>query len=166
MSVPVEIERRWLCQDLSALPNLDYVHYEIIQGYLTKNSPITARIRKQVEVVTGQIECFLTYKGRRNDLGEAVELEYLIPQSDAEYLLQHCEATISKNRYVIGTYHDIVHLDVFQHDGILSAIAEVEFATPEEATAYTKLDWFATEITDKPGYSNFALAFNGWPSEI
>ena len=161
--LPVEIERRWLFSGSSALDGLDYCSTKIVQGYLDTNSDMAMRVRISEELDTGLKRGYLTFKGRKNGDGVAIELEYEIPIPDATFLLSKCSATVRKTRHAIGTYFDILHADVFVFDGVERCIVEVEFDSVLNATAFTPPDWFGHEITKEPGFSNYELAHKGWP---
>ena len=50
-------------------------------------------------------------------------------------------------------------------DGALAGrqLVEVEFESIDAATAFDPPDWFGTEVTENPRYTNSSLARLGWP---
>ena len=169
LDLPYEIERRWIVADTSIIPTVEYERFYIQQGYLAQAKGMAIRVRVQTNAHNGEVTCYLTFKGKKDDSGKAVELEYEIPESDAHFLLQRGEAKLEKNRYVFSVDGVSLHFDVFIIDSEQKGkhnIVEVEFNNVEDATAFKPLPWFGKEITNVDGYSNYSLAFNGWPKEL
>ena len=87
---------------------------------------------------------YLTYKGK----GLLSREEYNLPLNKEAYkhLLAKADGIIlTKKRYMIpvpGNDHLTIELDVFEghYDGLI--LAEVEFASEEEAKAFTPPAWF------------------------
>ena len=148
---PMEIERKYLPLDLPANLN-DYKCHKIEQAYL--NTAPVVRIRKQDD------EYFLTYKGG----GMMAREEYNLPLNKEayEHLLAKADGIIlTKKRYMIpvpGNDHLTIELDVFEghYDGLI--LAEVEFASEEEAKAFNPPAWFGEDVTFSGEYHNSRLS--------
>ena len=144
----MEIERKYTIKELPV--NLDsYESHHIEQAYL--NTDPVIRIRKEDD------EYYLTYKSK----GLMVREEYNLPLTKEAYF--HLRGKIdglliSKRRYLIpfGTF--TIELDHFSSpkEGLL--LAEVEFATKEEALSFHAPDWFGEDVTNSPQYHNSSLS--------
>ena len=146
----MEIERKFT---ISKLPeDLDtYPCHHIEQGYLSTNPVV--RIRRQDE------EYILTYKGS----GMMVRTEYNLPLTRESYEHMKPKAdgvVITKKRYNIPFGKYTVELDVFEEELKGLIIAEVEFATKEEAEQFCPPDWFEKDVTFSKEYHNSYLAMN------
>lgn len=150
MSVPIEIERRFLVIGDEWRP-LVCAPQSIRQGYLPVGKGITMRIRR----LDGQ--GFLAIKTARHDCSR-VELEYEIPSDHADFLLATlCDhPLLEKLRY--GLLHAgqswVVDEFVGVNHGLV--IAEAEIETPRQ---YLPLPpWVGREITDCCQFHNSYLA--------
>lgn len=148
MNDSYEIERKFL---INKLPdNLEtYPHFELEQGYL-ETSPVV-RIRRKND------EYILTYKSQ--GLLKRQEVELPLTKSSFERLIKKCDGLIiSKTRYTIPDNNYTIELDIFH--GILDGfvMAEVEFASEEEASSYTAPSWFAKEVTTNPIFHNSRIS--------
>lgn len=146
----MEIERKFT---ISKLPeNLDqYPFHHIEQGYLSTDPVV--RIRRQDE------EYILTYKGT----GMMVRTEYNLPLTKESYEHMKPKADgiiIVKKRYNIPLGKYTIELDVFENDLEGLIIAEVEFATTQEAEDFNPPDWFYKDVTFCKEYHNNYLAMN------
>lgn len=145
----MEIERKYLIHTLP--DNLEtYPHKRIEQGYLC-TSPVV-RIRRQND------EYFLTYKSK----GLMSQEEYNLPLTQEAYKHLKPKADgylISKVRYLIplDDTHTI-ELDVFDAPFAPLYMAEVEFATIEEAENFTPPEWFGEDVTFDGSYHNSAMS--------
>ena len=145
----MEIERKFIPKRLP--DHLEqYPSHEIEQGYLC-TSP-TIRIRKMDD------NCFLTYKSS----GMMAHLEQEMPLSLEAYkhLREKADGIlITKRRYLIplDDTHTI-ELDLFhgQLEGV--TLAEVEFASVEEANAFVPPDWFGEDVTFDRRYHNSEMS--------
>lgn len=144
----MEIERKFI---IPKLPDdlEDYPHTHIWQGYLCARP--TVRIRCEEKKYT------LTYKGK----GMMAREEYNLPLSKKSF--QHLAEKIDgipivKTRYRLPLEPYTIELDVFEgaHEGIW--LAEVEFPSIEEATAFMPPEWFGPEVTHDHRYHNVWLA--------
>lgn len=145
----MEIERKYLIHTLPE--NLQsYPCLHIQQGYLC-TGPVV-RIRRQEE------EYYLTYKGK----GMMVREEYNLPLTAEAY--EHLKEKIdgillSKKRYLLPLPDGLkIELDVFDppYEGLW--LAEVEFASVEEANSFTPPEWFGEDVTFSPAYHNSVLS--------
>ncbi len=148
----MEIERKYLIPKLPK--HLEqYPCKEIEQGYL--NTFPTVRIRRSDDTYT------LTYKSK----GYMVREEYNLPlDRDSFYHLQKKidGRLIRKHRYLIPftdrTGGHTIELDVFDGELAPLLLAEVEFATEEEANAFIPPDWFGEDVTFSDQYHNSTLS--------
>ena len=65
---------------------------------------------------------------------------------------------IDKVRHYVTFAGRILMLDIYHGNLTGLAIAEIEFANAEDATAFRAPPWFGREVTDDEHYSNHALA--------
>lgn len=145
----MEIERKFLVKNIPH--NLDdYPCHCIEQAYLC-TKPVV-RIRKDND------DYYLTYKG----FGKMVREEYNLPLTKDSYahLLTKADGNIiTKKRYDIPIGNNLTaELDVFE--GVFSGtiLAEVEFASVEEAENYIMEDWFLSDVTNDTNYHNSTMS--------
>ncbi len=145
----MEIERkfipRWLPQNLD-----QYAYHDIEQGYLCTDP--TIRIRKMDHTY------FLTCKSA----GMMAHTEYEIPlsQESYEHLRKKTDGIlITKRRYLLplDDTHTI-ELDIFHGSLEGITLAEVEFASIEEADSFTPPDWFGEDVTYDSRYHNSEMS--------
>ena len=65
---------------------------------------------------------------------------------------------ISKTRYLIPYENYTIELDVFEGDLAPLVMAEVEFASKEEAYAFVPPAWFLEDVTQDKRYHNSNLS--------
>ena len=157
----MEIERKFLVSSLPcSLSSAD--HAGVTQTYLTEAGEETERRIRRVTRRGGEV-CFLTEK--RGDGMMREENEKRISRAEFDELFRSAVSrAIVKKRYFIPLGGDLrAELDVYE--GFLSGLmtVEVEFATQNEAIAFTAPDWFGAEITDDRRYKNRSLAEKGLP---
>ncbi len=150
----MEIERKFLVETppdcLSRFP-----FREIEQGYLSTDPVV--RVRKEDD------SYYLTYKGK----GLLSREEYNLPltQASYEHLLAKADGIIlTKRRYLIPFFQKreyTIELDVFKGHYAGLVLAEVEFETEEEASAFCPPDWFGREVTFSGEYQNSRLSRQG-----
>lgn len=144
----MEIERKFLVthvpDDLGRFPAV-----RIEQAYISTDPVI--RIRRAGE------RYFLTCKGRGLLAREEFELE-LSPDAYARLLPKADGTQIIKNRYRVPLDSWMAEVDVFAEPLAPLVLAEVEFPTEDAARAFTPPDWFGTEVTHDPAYTNAALS--------
>ena len=144
----MEIERKFLINELPKDLEL-YPCHSLEQGYLSTNPVV--RIRKNDDKYE------LTYKGD----GCMVREEYNLPLTEEAYL--HLREKIdgrliTKKRYLIPYKSYTIELDIFANDLKPLVLAEVEFASEEEAKAFVGPDWFAEDVTFSKLYHNSYLS--------
>lgn len=145
----MEIERKYL---IKTLPD-DLEKYpckQIEQGYL--NTDPVVRIRRSNDAYT------LTYKGK----GLMVREEYNLPlnaESFAHLKEKIDGRLIKKRRYLIPLDDShTIELDIFEDDLAPLQLAEVEFATEEEANNFLPPAWFGEDVTFSTKYHNSTLS--------
>lgn len=145
----MEIERKFLIKKLP--DNLtSYKARKIEQAYLC-TAPVV-RVRRDND------DYYLTYKSK----GMIVREEYNLPLTKEAYrhLLAKADGNIiTKTRYEIPEKDNLtIELDVFEgkFDGLL--LAEVEFASEEEALGYIPPEWFGEDVSNSTKYHNSTLS--------
>lgn len=145
----MEIERKFLIKKLP--DNLtSYKARKIEQAYLCTDPVV--RVRHDNDVY------YLTYKSK----GMIVREEYNLPLTKEAYghLLAKADGNIiTKTRYEIPEKDNLtIELDVFEgkFDGLL--LAEVEFASEEEALGYIPPEWFGEDVSNSTKYHNSTLS--------
>lgn len=145
----MEIERKYLIETLPE--NLDsYPCKHIEQGYL--NTDPVVRIRRSDDTYT------LTYKGK----GLMVREEYNLPLNaeSFEHLKEKIDGRLIKKRRYLIPLDDThtIELDIFEGDLAPLQLAEVEFATEEEANTFLPPSWFKEDVTFSKKYHNSTLS--------
>ncbi|WP_443853853.1 CYTH domain-containing protein [Eshraghiella crossota] len=145
----MEIERKFLIKKLP--DNLtSYKARKIEQAYLCTDPVV--RVRRDND------DYYLTYKSK----GMIVREEYNLPLTKEAYghLLAKADGNIiTKTRYEIPEKDNLtIEFDVFEgkFDGLL--LAEVEFASEEEALAYIPPEWFGEDVSNSTKYHNSTLS--------
>ena len=145
----MEIERKFLIKKLP--DNLtSYKARKIEQAYLCTDPVV--RVRRDND------DYYLTYKSK----GMIVREEYNLHLTKEAYghLLAKADGNIiTKTRYEIPEKDDLtIELDVFEgkFDGLL--LAEVEFASEEEALGYIPPEWFGEDVSNSTKYHNSTLS--------
>ena len=145
----MEIERKFLIKKLP--DNLtSYKARKIEQAYLCTDPVV--RVRRDND------DYYLTYKSK----GMIVREEYNLPLTKEAYghLLAKADGNIiTKTRYEIPEKDNLtIELDVFEgkFDGLL--LAEVEFASEEEALGCIPPEWFGEDVSNSPKYHNSTLS--------
>ncbi len=147
----MEIERKFL---IKQIPEgcTSFPCRQIEQAYL--NTDPVVRVRRDND------DYYLTYKGK----GLLSREEYNLPLNKEAYkhLLAKADGIIlTKKRYMIpvpGNDHLTIELDVFEghYDGLI--LAEVEFASEEEAKAFNPPAWLREDVTFSGEYHNSRLS--------
>lgn len=144
----MEIEKKFTINKLPG--HLEtYPPHIIEQAYLNTNPVL--RIRRQDDTY------YLTYKGE----GLLAREEYNLPLNAESYahLLPKADGNvISKRRYLIPYQEHTIELDIFDAPFAPLVIAEVEFASIEDAERFTPPDWFLEEVTYDSRYHNSNLS--------
>lgn len=127
------------------------------QGYLSHDKHRTVRIR-----IAGD-EAMITVKGLTVGMRRA-EYEYSIPITDAEDMLNLCEAPlIEKNRWFIKVRNSLWEVDEFMGENQGLVVAEIEL--DDESQSFDMPPWAGKEITDDARYYNSNLSirpFKSW----
>lgn len=145
-----EIEKKYLVDKHNIPGDLDsYAYHDIEQAYL--NTQPVVRIRKSDN------DFYLTYKSK----GFMEREEYNLPLDEKSYyhLLKKADGNIiSKRRYLIPMDQYTIELDVFSgaFDGLV--LAEIEFASIDEANAFIPPSWFIDDVTFSTKYHNSTLS--------
>ena len=152
----MEIERKFLVQKQNVPADIErYPHKHYIQGYLC-TSPVL-RVRQEGGAY------FVTYKSD----GLMAREEYNLPLTEEafEHLLPKADGTvIKKTRYFIPEKDNLtIELDFFEEPLLPLILAEVEFASIEDANRYTPPAWFGREVTEDGAFHNSRLSEEGLP---
>ncbi|KAA6342769.1 Inorganic triphosphatase [termite gut metagenome] len=149
-TMPKEIERKFLVT--GEFKSEAFAQYRIIQGYISRVSGRTVRIR------ICDNKGYLTIKGASDASGmERYEWEKEIPFSEAQQLMKLCEpGVIEKTRYLVRSGKHIFEIDEFHgvHQGLV--IAEIELKSKEEA--FVKPNFIGKEVTGDKRYYNSRLS--------
>ena len=152
---PVEIERKWLVQDLPDVSGHD--GKEVIQGYIAIAADGTEVRLRQTD---GKF--FQTVKSSGVLVRDEIELELSKDQFEALW-----QATagrrLEKTRHKLSWHGNKLELDVYQGSLAGLIVAEVEFPSAEASTQFTPPPWFGPEVTDDERYKNANLALYGRP---
>lgn len=145
----MEIERKYLLRSLPE--HLEtYPYKQIEQGYL--NTEPVVRIRRSDDIYT------LTYKGK----GLMVREEYNLPLNAESFahLKEKIDGRLIKKRRYLIPFDDrhTIELDIFEGDLAPLQLAEVEFATEEEANSFVPPAWFGEDVTFSTKYHNSRLS--------
>lgn len=165
-----EIERRFIV-DKSKAPNIDKMQYlDITQGYIKvpQDSEYITRLRQTLytdyeHVPMGEAYS-LTIKGKGSL--ERDQFETIIWKMQFSKLWPaFMNFNIHKYRYHIPTSNKkyTVEYDIYKNELNGLYLAEVEFKTIHEAEEYIPEDWFSSEVTNNPDFSNYNLAIIGVP---
>lgn len=144
----IEIERKFLVNDLEAALAAATSSSEIAQGYLSANPDATVRVR-----IRGN-RGFLTVKSKNHGI-ERGEWEYEIPVNDARELLTLSQTPVlRKIRHLVPFKGYTWEVDVFSNpEGLV--LAEVEL--PSADTEPPLPSWLGPEVTGNPAYYNSNL---------
>jgi adenylate cyclase len=106
----------------------------------------------------------LTVKGGAGLARTEVELPLSAEQFEALWLLTGGRH-IDKTRFRVPVGAHVVEVDAFAGglEGLL--MAEVEFASVEDAAAFVPPAWFGREVTGEREWGNAALAVHGRPGD-
>lgn len=149
----IERERRFL---VASLPESLPAGSRIVQGYLM-TQPAAVRVRHEGDRFTVSIK---TGSGLART---EIERELDRAEFDALWAVAG-ELRIDKCRHRVPLADGAVaELDVFAGELTGRRLVEVEFASDAAAEAFEPPAWFGREVTDDGGYTNAALARDGWP---
>lgn len=148
----MEIERKYLVQDLEAALQDATCKISIEQAYLSISRVSVVRLR-----IADQ-EAFLTIKSSSKDGGlSRGEWEYAIPLSEAQEMLSLAEfRPIQKNRYCVPYQGFVWEVDVFEGELSGLVVAEVELQNKSDVPELPA--WIGKEVTADRRYSNAYLS--------
>lgn len=144
----MEIERKFLVkripEDLAQYPCR-----RISQAYVCTDPVIRVRRKDEDYILTIKGEGFL----------QREEFELPLQKEQYKRLLAKAEGrSIAKDRYCIPFDGHTIELDIFAPPFDPLVLAEVEFASVEEANAFVAPDWFGEEVTHENEYTNAAIS--------
>lgn len=144
----IEIERKFLVNDVAAALASATSASEIAQGYLSTSPDATVRVRIRDD------HGFLTVKSKNHGI-ERGEWEYEIPVNDARELLTLSQTPVlRKVRHLVPFKGFIWEVDVFSTPAGL-VLAEVELPTADTQPELPV--WLGPEVTGNPAYYNSNL---------
>lgn len=152
MNKNTEIERKFLVKD-DSYKAMSIRHYEIRQGYLSKEHGRTIRIRIRDN------EAFITIKGPSMNGGlSRFEWEKAIDVEDAKSLLQLAlPGEIEKTRWIIPAVSDQLFWEVDEFHGRLNGMIIAEIELDNEEQRFIKPEFIGDEVTGNPRYYNSNL---------
>ncbi|HZM31432.1 MAG TPA: CYTH domain-containing protein [Acidimicrobiales bacterium] len=129
------------------------------------------RVRQAYLAVDGDVEVRVRDRGGTFLLGvkgghglERAEVEVEIGAADFDELWALAPGRrIDKTRYPVPADGHTAEVDVYAGPLAGLIVAEIEFASREEAEAFTPPAWCGDELTGDPSWSNAALAVHGPP---
>jgi CYTH domain-containing protein len=150
----MEVERKFLVPDP---PDLDGTEWdEIEQGYLTLGADGEVRLRRKAD------HRLLTAKRGSGLSREEAEVE--LDREDFDELWPLTEGRrLRKRRHLIPHGERELELDVYEGDLEGLVVAEIEFASEEDARAFEPPGWIGEEVTGDERYLNETLATRGKP---
>lgn len=157
----VEIERKFLVSELPHNFNIiDYPAEQILQGYLAHGSGEVVRIRRKGD------QYFITYKRKSGEhTTKRIELEAELTEEQFITLWPGTEGRrLEKTRYRIPYQTYTIELDIFEGTNQGHMLAEVEFASTDQADAFAPPAWFGQDVTADGRYGNSDIATHGFPT--
>ena len=155
----MEIERKFLINDLKGLNLSEYKYKKMTQDYLYIDKFSVIRVRK----IETENEKKFKYTIKTAKSGISVnEIERDITQEDYLELTKQINPnynTIEKTRYIIPYIDNLkIELDIFHgiYEGII--FAEIEFESEEKANITKLPDWFGIELSSKITNSDMAFS--------
>lgn len=159
MNKNTEIERKFLVKD-DSYKALSIRHYEIRQGYLSKEHGRTIRIRIRDN------EAFITIKGPSINGGlSRFEWEKAIDIEDAKSLLQLAlPGVIEKTRWIVpaesnqsSAIGNQLLWEIDEFHGRLKGMVIAEIELDDEKQRFIKPNFIGDEVTGNPRYYNSNL---------
>jgi adenylate cyclase len=152
---PVEVERKWLVQDLPDVP--EHKGKKVIQGYIAIATDGTEVRLRQTD---GKF--FETVKSEGGLVRAEIEVELSKEQFEALWGTT-AGRRLEKTRYTLQWAGKKVEIDVYQGSLAGLIVAEVEFSSASESARFAPPPWFGTEVTEDKHYKNVNLALHGRP---
>ena len=155
----LEIERRFLVKELP--DNLEqYLHEDIVQGYLSTEEGTSIRLRHQGD------NYYQTIKKGTGKIREEIEIPISKPMYDILWN-ETKGRRIKKTRYEIPDGENIIQLDIYSGKKLKGLeTVEVEFKSIEECDNFTPCEWFGAEVTEIKEFTNKQLATHGIPEKL
>lgn len=150
-----EIERKFRVRDVPADLGEGT---RLRQAYLAVDGDIEVRVRGSGHGDTH----VLGIKGGRGLERTEVEVEIDVATFDTLWELASSRR-IDKTRYRLALGDHTAEVDVYAGELEGLVVAEVEFASREDAESFTEPAWFGEELTGDARWSNAALATDGPP---
>ena len=150
----IEIERKFLVVD-DSYKQLAIIHYNIIQGYICRESGHTVRVRLTSNN-KGQNTAYLTIKGKPVDgmLGR-FEWEKEIRWEDAKQLLTLCQGNIiDKTRWLVPAAEEGLFWEVDEFHGHKERLTLAEIELKHENQSFTCPSFIGKEVTGDKQYYN------------
>ena len=151
MNKNTEIERKFLVKD-DGYKQMAIRHYEIRQGYLSREHGRTIRIRIRDN------EAFITIKGLSDNNGlSRFEWEKAIDVEEAKALLQLAlPGEIEKTRWIVPADNNLVW-EVDEFHGRLNGMIIAEIELENEEQRFSKPAFIGDEVTGDTRYYNSNL---------
>ena len=154
---PVEVERKWLVQDLPDLSR--HEGKEVIQGYIAIAADGTEVRLRQTD---GKF--FQTVKSEGGLVRDEIEIELTQDQFEALWRAT-AGRRLKKTRYTWHWEGKTVEIDVYHGSLAGLIVAEVEFPSAHASARFAPPPWFGTEVTEDKHYKNVTLALHGRPPQ-
>lgn len=152
----MEIEKKYLINPNDIPYKLEDLESHLIEQAYLCTDPVV-RVRKEDE------NYYMTYKGR----GLMAREEYNLPLNADAYahLLKKADGNvITKRRYLIPFDNNslglplTIELDIFEGKFQGTCIAEIEFASVEDAEGLIPPSWFGQDVTFENTYHNSEMS--------
>jgi CYTH domain-containing protein len=151
----VEVERKFLVPEPPDLAGTE--SNEIEQGYLAVGADGEVRLRRKGEAL------LLTAKRGAGISRDEAEVE--LDSDPFERLWPLTEGRrLHKRRHLIPDGDLTIELDVYKGDLEGLVVAEIEFASEDQAGRFEPPGWIGEEVTGDERYLNETLATQGRPS--
>lgn len=171
--MPLEIERKWLIATDKLPFSLEGAeHHHIVQSYLSFSPQVRLRAIDDARFI-------MTIKGKSKETDSPLvreEREFELTRETYLELRAKTEGrTIAKTRYVVPESCEnaqasddarVFEIDVFEGDFSGLVMAEMEFASIEEAESYPVPSWAVLDVSEDMRYRNVAMAQSDDPSLV
>jgi adenylate cyclase len=154
---PVEVERKWLVQDLPDLFRDE--GKEVLQGYIAISVDGTEVRLRQTD---GKF--FQTVKSEGGLVRDEIEIDLTQEQFKALWRAT-AGRRLKKTRYTWHWQGRTVEIDVYHGSLAGLIVAEVEFPSADASARFAPPPWFAMEVTEDKHYKNATLALHGRPPQ-
>lgn len=147
-----EIERKFLVTD-DTFRAAAVSHYDIIQGYISREPGRTVRIRLRTEA-DGSQQAFLAVKARMHSFTR-FEWEKPISVEDFRALLPLCGSRIiDKTRYILPAEPQTLKWEIDEFRAPNAGLVMAEIELPAEDTPFARPSFIGEEVTHDPRYYN------------